>query len=384
MPCDRPRPPSFNMKSTQPTTFNVREAGAKGDGASDDTAVFQRLLDLAGECGGTVHVPPGEYRVGSLRMRSHTSLAGSPAYGWRESAGSVLVLADPEARCLLDITLAIGVHIDGLCLDGRGLGGNIHGILVDKPDYGVTEDSPVVDRCKVTGFTGDGIRLSRIWCFRIRSTMSGHNGGNGLSVRGWDGFVLDNWLSVNDGAGFATIGENNAVTMTGNRIEWNKRGGIVILNGSHYNITGNYLDRCGPGLRFEMEKGYEPKPAIVGRVGYSTVTGNIFYRSGRPEWADASIPESSAHVVLRGARGISMTGNTLVAGQDDESESSSFGSPSQNWSPRSGMILERLRYTIIADNVLDSASTKELIRDLGGHGPGVVQRDNPGEILFSG
>jgi hypothetical protein len=212
--------------------------------------------------------------------------------------------------------------------------------------------------------------------------MFSENGGHGLAVRGWDGFVLDNWFSFNGGAGFSTIGENNAITMTGNRIEWNPRGGVRIENGSHYNIVGNYIDRCGPGILFvATDDLVVDESRIVGRVGYSTITGNMLYRSGRPLWSREQ-PDASAHLVLRGLRGVTVTANTMVVGRDDENNAGSFGySTEANWSPDYGIVLERLRYVIIKDNVLDAGAVRELVHDCGGHGPGVVLQDNVGELF---
>lgn len=356
-----------------------------GDGRSDDTAVFQKSIDLAAESRGTVFVPAGVYRVGRLQLRPNTGLLGLPTYSWKGSGGSVLQLADPDSSCLLDLTGALGARIDGLCLDGMQLGRNVHGILVDKPDYGATEDNPLIERCKVTRFTGDGVRLGRIWCFRVRGNMFSENGGHGLSIRGWDGFLLDNWFSFNQGAGIATIEENNAVTITGNRLEWNRQGGIRILNGSHYNITGNYIDRCGPAILFAATDDYVPDPArIVGQVGYSTITGNMLYRSGRPEWS-RNDPFASAHLVLRGVRGVTVTGNTMVVGRDDENNAGSLGfNPQANWSPELGVIAEKLRNVIIRDNAMDAGALRELIQDRGGHGGAVVIRDNVGDLFRAG
>jgi len=36
---------------------------------------------------------------------------------------------------------------------------------------------------------------------------------------------------------------------------------------------------------------------------------------------------------------------------------------------------------VIKDNVMDSGALKELILDRGGHGPGVIIKDNPGELF---
>lgn len=328
------------------TTLNVKSAGAMGDGKTDDTVVFQKLPDLAALSQVSVEGPPGTYCVGTLKMHSNTGITGSPAYAWKGNGGSTLQLIDPSAKSLLDLTLTIGARVSGLCLDGQHLGDGVHGILVDKPDYGTTEDSPLIEGCKLSRFSGDGVRLSRIWCFRVRGNMFSENKGHGLSVRGWDGFVLDNWLSLNGGAGYASIGENNAFTMTGNRIEWNQLGGLRILNGSHYNITGNYIDR-----------------------------------SGRPIWNRPG-EDYSAAVVLLGARGVTVTGNAMVAGLDDENNEGSTGfSKEENWSPEYGVVVENLRNVVIKDNVMDSGALEEVIVDRGGHGPGVLINDNPGELF---
>ena len=65
--------------------LDVRQFGARGDGESDDTAAIQRAIDAA--AGGTVLLPPGTWRSGTLRLRSGVRL--------EIPAGSVL-LASPD------------------------------------------------------------------------------------------------------------------------------------------------------------------------------------------------------------------------------------------------------------------------------------------------
>ena len=228
-----------------------------------------------------------------------------------------------KARCLLDMTGAIGATVDGVCLDGHRLGEGIHGILVDKPEYKV-EDAFRIERCQIARFTGDGVRLNRIWCFTIRHCMVAYNQENGLRLRGWDGFVLDNWFSGNGAAGYGAYEENASITMTGNRIEWNRAGGIVIHGGNHYNITGNYLDRSGA-----------PAISLLGEGGPCSVvaiTGNVIYRSGAP-WRELDRKDSS-HARFEHVQGLVCTGNTMNAGRDD-------GGRGQ-WSPRCGIVYGRL------------------------------------------
>jgi polygalacturonase len=55
--------------------FNVRTSGAVGDGATKDTAAFQKALDAcAAAGGGTVVVPAGNYLIGSIELKSYTTL----------------------------------------------------------------------------------------------------------------------------------------------------------------------------------------------------------------------------------------------------------------------------------------------------------------------
>jgi polygalacturonase len=59
----------------QPAPLNVRTFGATGNGTTKDTFAFQKALDVcAAVGGGTVVVPPGNYLVGSIELKSHTTL----------------------------------------------------------------------------------------------------------------------------------------------------------------------------------------------------------------------------------------------------------------------------------------------------------------------
>src|SRR5262249_11957819 len=161
-----------------------------------------------------------------------------------------------------------------------------------KKSYGEREDTFRIDRSRIADFTGDGVRLVRAWCFSIRHCMIGNNAGDGVWLKGWDGFLLDNWFSGNRGAGFAAREENASCTFTGNRIEWNREG-IEIVGGDSYNITGNFFDRAGTCGLF-LRRGAE------GPCEQITVTGNFIRRSGKSAVSDR---QDSAQVRLDGCRG---------------------------------------------------------------------------------
>jgi polygalacturonase len=66
----------------------VRSYGARGDGRTVDTRAIQAAIDAAGPSGGTVSFPPGEYRSGTLRLRSRVTL--------RLDAGAVLIASKDD------------------------------------------------------------------------------------------------------------------------------------------------------------------------------------------------------------------------------------------------------------------------------------------------
>ncbi len=68
--------------------FNVATYGAKGDGVTKDTMPIQAAIDAAAKAGGTVCLPPGKYRSGTLHLKSLVSFYLSP--------GATL-LASPDA-----------------------------------------------------------------------------------------------------------------------------------------------------------------------------------------------------------------------------------------------------------------------------------------------
>jgi len=342
-------------------SLNVRDFGAKGDGKADDTQAIQRAIDAAAEVHATVHIPEGVFVCSTLALRQQMGIAGEPAWRYFKPGGSILRLGDEKARCLLDMTEANGATVTGLCLDGQDLGEGIHGILVDKPDYN-TEDSWRIERCQVGWFSGDGVRLNRIWCFSMRHSMLCYNKGDGMRLRGWDAFLLDNWFSGNGCAGYGAYEENASVMMTGNRIEWNRAGGIISHSGNTYNITGNFVDRAGgPGIAFLGKDG----PCSV-----TTIVGNIINRSGTP-WRELEKHDSS-QARLENCRGVVFSGNTLHVGRDDGNKG--------EWSPRCGIVYGRLESSVIKDNVMHHGALEELLVDLGEHGEGAIVKDNPGSL----
>lgn len=359
---------SKDLNQMEGPGLNVRRFGAKGDDATDDTAAIQRAIDAAGEMQGAVWFPPGQYRCGMLQVRTHIALVGTPTWAYRRHGGTVLRLNDDEASCLLNLTGTVGARVSGLALDGGRQGSNVHGIYFNGAGH-KTEDTLVIENCRVAEFTGDGAHLESAWGFIVRDNLFHNNHGDGLMTSHWDGWVHDNIMIGNGKFGYAARAANASVTITGNRIEWNAHGGILLENGAnHYNVTGNFIDRSGgPGLVLRGDPQATDQRWLPGTT---TITGNIFNRSGAK--AEPGTPES-CHLWLETAVGIACTGNTMCYGNNDDG--------SGPFSPSYGMVLRGLRNCAIIGNTLHNAALQQLVRDEGGHDAATVIRDNPGCLV---
>ncbi len=339
------------IQTTVDHVFNITAYGAVGDGVTDCTEAIQTALNEAGKVKGCVLVPPGDYVCGCVRVPRGVMLTGYHAWSYRHNGGSTLIMRSAEEPCLLDLSGAIGCTIKGICLDGRGLGETIHGMRITYPEYNGAgeEDTTTIEDCRVSHFSGDGIHLRHIWCFSIRHTQVAANHGNGIYVDGWDGFILDNWMSGNGGAGLYADICAASMTMTGNRVEWNRKGGFWFANANTLNITGNYFDRsCGPGLTV--------LPARNAVSDTITVTGNVFYRSGAHS---ENSPLDNAHIHMERCVNVVVTGNTFRSGMNDDGTGLR--------SPDFGIIVRHLRACIIRDNVMQCGMVKQAILDRGEH-----------------
>lgn len=347
--------------------LNVRQFGAQGDDVTDDTAAIQQAIDAAAEMQGAVWFPPGQYRCGMLQMRNHVALLGTPTWSYRRHGGTVLRLGDEKASCLVNLCGTIGARVSGLALDGGNLGDGVHGIYLEGEGHD-EEDSLVIENCRVTSFSGDGARLENVWGFTVRNNLFHCNRGDGVAITHWDGWVHDNIMIGNGKYGFAARGANAAVTITANRIEWNHLGGILLESGTHYNVTGNFIDRSGgPALLLHGAKDATDPRWMPGTIA---ITGNIFNRSGARVAPDTL---ESCHLWLENMLGIACTGNVFCYGTNDDGGGQA--------SPSYGMVLRGLRNCVIAGNTLNNAALRQQILDLGEHDELTVIRDNPGNVL---
>jgi len=351
--------------------FNVKNFGAMGDGISDDTQAIQHAIDSAATVKASVFFPDGTYLCSTLHTHDYVGLIGNPlwAYYTKDTGGAILKLNDPSASCLLNLEYCRGVRISGLSLMGNQLGDSIHGIWVAKKEKRNREDFPAIERTMITGFTGDGIKMDNIWCFSIRGCAIGLNGGDGLKMSGADGYIIDTWISGNNGAGIRAQEGTGSTTITANRIEWNRGGGLLISAAWNYNITGNCIDRAwGPAIKLC------PDPKRRLSCYNFTITGNTILRSGNVHAKDTLAEYDHANVWFEECGGLVFTGNSLSAGGDDGGTGIV--------TPTYGMVLRGLIDSVVRNNVMFRGAEKQLIVDLGGHQNSLIL-DNVGSLVTS-
>ncbi len=352
-------------------SINVVEYGIIGDNKTDNTRKLQQLIDKASENkGDSLYFPTGIYRTGTISVRPNTALTGNGAWSFGYDDGdtnAVLRPAEENQTCILDVSHANGAAINGLIIDGESMGRNMCGISMNKPSFGPKEDCLRIEKTKVMRFSSHAVFLNKVWCFSVRSCMFAFSGGDGLRVHGWDGFILDNWLSGNESSGFATENANASMTLTGNRIEWNKGYGIKIQAGTQNNITGNYIDRSGSAGIALLP--YYSENEDFGVTHTVSCTGNVIYRSGK-----YAKPEElgNTHVILDRCAGVTFAGNSMGFGRDDDMTGA--------FSPENAVVLHGLYQCCVQSNTMFCASTKRLVHDLGEHSEDTIIKDNVGSV----
>lgn len=95
-------------------TFNVRDHGAVGDGSKNDAQAIQRAIDACNQAGGgTVLFPPGEYRSGTLTLKSFVTL--------HLEAGATLRGSSDEADFVAAAQLLRAEGAERISIEGHGV-----------------------------------------------------------------------------------------------------------------------------------------------------------------------------------------------------------------------------------------------------------------------
>lgn len=244
--------------------LNVKDHGAKGDGATDDTVAIQAVIDTVGTAGGgTVYFPTGVYIISSalnLGGNTHHSvlLQGCGGSYNSDTEGTVIKQTSTSAHGIVSAD-TVGLAIEGITLDGpgSGTGDGIHLTwTVNQNILGLR-----FDRLNVSHFGANGISVQTGIVSHFSNVVANSNGGDGFyfygggtslsfnacfaTSNGGNGWNLNqmkysNWSACAADAnnvGYLFSGGCEACTLNGCGAEVNTTNGLVI-NGA-FNITVN-------------------------------------------------------------------------------------------------------------------------------------------------
>jgi hypothetical protein len=122
-------------------TWDVITAGAKADGATDNTAIFQRLLDEAGKAGGgVVTVPAGSFRIaGNLSIPANVTLQGIYRVPPTVRSGKTADLTGSVLQAMAGRGSNEGVPFINLA----GTNAAVAGFIITYPEWKQTDVPPV-------------------------------------------------------------------------------------------------------------------------------------------------------------------------------------------------------------------------------------------------
>lgn len=205
---------NYNLASGAGPVIDVKAHGAKGDGATDDTAAVQAAIAVAASAKGTVLFSPGTYVVSNLTLATGVSLRG-PGSTLRFKTGSTGYMLTGASKT--DITVS-DITLDGgdttTYLVGTAAG-NRSGINIG------TCQRINIAGCYIKGFTNHGIHIDN----------TGSNAGYGQTVKITNCELTNNWTSLH----FGQLGEYCQVVGT-----------TVTLSryGTHVEAGNTYFSGC--------------------------------------------------------------------------------------------------------------------------------------------
>ncbi|MCL5744761.1 MAG: glycosyl hydrolase family 28 protein [Acidobacteria bacterium] len=148
--------------------YDVRSFGARGDGSANDTKAVQAAIDQCSKTGGRVVFPPGEYRTGMIRLKSHVTVDLLNQAVWRAIPDVSLY---PKVVDRLPGTFLFAENAEDLHITGQGKihgSGDAHGAFIPWKEQtkGPRPFGLLLMRCRNLSLTGVTLESSAYWMLR--------------------------------------------------------------------------------------------------------------------------------------------------------------------------------------------------------------------------
>ncbi|MER8004567.1 discoidin domain-containing protein [Streptomyces sp. NPDC094149] len=266
--------------ASQPAgSVSVTSKGADPSGNGDSTQAFRDAIAAAQ--GGTVWIPPGDYRLtSSLSGVQNVTLQGAGSWysvvhtsrfiDQSSSSGNVHI---KDFAVMGEVTERVDSNPDNFVNGALGPNSSVSGMWIQHMKVGLwlmgNNDNLVVENSRILDTTADGLNLNgNAHGVRVR--------GNFLRNQGDDSLAM--W-SLN-GADSNSSFENNTISQP------NLANGIAIYGGTDIAVKNNLVsdtNALGSGIAISNQKFLDPFSPLAGTI---TVDGNTLVRAGamNPNW----------------------------------------------------------------------------------------------------
>ena len=260
-------------------SVSVTDKGADPTGQGDSTQAFRDAIAAAQ--GGTVWIPPGDYRVtGPLGGVQNVTLQGAGSWysvvhsshfiDQTDSAGHVHL---KDFAVIGEVTERVDSSPDHFVNGSLGPDSSVSGMWIQHVKVGLwltgTNDNLVVENNRILDTTADGLNLNgTAKNVTVRNNFLRNQGDDALAM--WSLYAPDTDCTF----------ENNTITQP------NLANGIAIYGGTDITVKGNLIsdtNALGSGIAISNQKFAEPFHPLSGTI---TVDGNTLVRTGalNPNW----------------------------------------------------------------------------------------------------
>ena len=260
-------------------SVSVVSKGADPSGNGDSTQAFRDAIAAAQ--GGTVWIPPGDYRLtSSLGGVQNVTLQGAGSWysvvhtsrfiDQSSSAGNVHI---KDFAVIGEVTERVDSSPDNFVNGSLGPNSSVSGMWIQHLKCGLwltgTNDNLVVENNRILDTTADGINLNgTAKGVRVSNNFLRNQGDDSLAM--WSLYAPDTNSSF----------ENNTISQP------NLANGIAIYGGTDITVRNNLVsdtNALGSGIAISNQKFMDPFSPLSGTI---TVDGNTLVRTGalNPNW----------------------------------------------------------------------------------------------------
>lgn len=188
------KPISEHLKKSE-SFINIKDKGAIGDGAADDTEVIRKTLESAKSAGQTVYFPAGTYIVTESVKLEQTGYGQSLSICGESAENTKIVGSSSLSGAVIDSDMNVGFSISDISIEHQGTGScidawDLRALRCTFTSYESNKKDLVVftgSNCRVTSCTFNG---SNTYAYALRHTKMPDRGGqSGIAI---NSFIIDN------------------------------------------------------------------------------------------------------------------------------------------------------------------------------------------------